>query len=127
MHKYVSNPDPKKSVRVYGRGTRVSAKESASICRAISGLPLPKGRKFLERLVEGVENLRGKHHTGAALEISGLLKSAEANTEFKGLAPERMVIHASAHKGFSFATPRRFKQRGKSRSVTNIQVILEQR
>ena len=127
MHRYVMNPKPEKSVRVYGRALRISLKDSMVLCKAISGMTLPKGKQLLENLVTEKTSLGGKYYTSTAQTISGLLQSAETATEFKGLTPERMFIHASAHQGFSFQTPRRFKHRGKSRNVTHVQLILQQR
>jgi len=127
MQKYVLNPKPHKSVKVFGRGLRVSAKSSAIVCRAIAGLTLPKGKEFIEKLVNGKASINGKYYTNVAREIYSLLKLAEANTEFKGLDPSRMFIHASAHEGFTFQTPRRFKHRGMARKINHIQLILVQR
>jgi ribosomal protein L22 len=127
MHKYVMNPRPEKSVKVFGRGLRISLKSSVRVCRAITGLSLPRGRKLVEDLMSGKRSLDGKYYTNVAREISALLRLAEANSEFKGLDPSRMFIHASSHKGFTFQTPRRFKHRGKTRKITHIQLILEQR
>jgi len=127
MHKYALKAKTVKSVKVYGRGLRVSAKDSSAICKEISGISLPKGKTLVEGLSSKKTSLGGKYYTNAANEISNLLKSAEASAEFKGLSPERMFIHASAHRGFTFMTPRRFKQRGKRRRVTHIQLVLEQR
>lgn len=127
MEKYVANPKPEKSVKVFGRGLRISTKDSVIICKSIKGLSLPKGKTFLDDLIHQRVSIGGKYYTGAAQEVFSLLNSAESTTEFKGLAPERMFISASAHKGFRFQTPRRFKQRGRRRMVTHIQLILEQR
>lgn len=127
MQKYVLNPKPEKSVRVFGRGLRVSAKGSATVCKVLTGMALPQGKQFIENLLNRKTSIQGKYYSSVSEQLSVLLKSAEANTEFKGLSPERMFIHASAHKGFTFQTPRRFKHRGKRRKVTIIQLILQQR
>jgi len=127
MNKYAYKPKTKKSVKVYGNGLRVSTKSSVTICKAVTGMSLPKAQKLTENLVEKKTSLGGKYYTGVASEMTSLLKRAEANTEFKGLEPERMIVHASAHKGFSFRTPRRFKLRGRKRKITHIQLVLEQK
>lgn len=127
MQRYVKSPDPKTSVKVYGRSLRVSAKDSAIVCKAITGKTLEKGKQFLVQVQARKASLDGKFHDSATDQVHQLLVSAEANTEAKGLAADRMFIHASVHRGFTFHTPRRFKQRGRRRRVTNIQVILEQR
>lgn len=124
---YTLNPRPEKSIRVFGRGLRISAKSSAKVCKAITGLSLPKAQVLTSQLVEKKKSIGGKHYTNIATELHSLLKSAEANTEFKGMIPDRMFVHASAHESFTFQTPRRFKQRGRKRKISNIQLVLQQR
>lgn len=127
MRKYVRNPKPEKSVKVFGRGLRISNKNSVLVCKKISGMNLEKGKVFLERLVSKKESMDGKYYTNAAKEISQLLMQAEHNADFKGLDTSRIIIFASAHKGFTFWRPRRFKLRRRKRKVTHIQIVLEQR
>jgi len=125
--KYTLNPKPEKSVRVFGRGLRISTKYSTIVCRAITGMNLGKGKGFLEDLISQKRSLGGKYYTNISDALLGLLKSAEANAEFKGLDADRMIIHASAHKGFTFWRPRRLKMRRTKRKATNIQIVLEER
>ncbi len=127
MLKYAFNPLGKKNVKVYGRGLRISGKDSKIICGTISGKTLPKAKALLERVIDGKQDFDGKYHTNASTEMLELLKSAENNAEFKGLDAERMIVTASAHKGFRFFRPRRFKMRRQKRKVTNIQLVLQQR
>lgn len=127
MRGYTHNPKPEKSVKVYGRGLRVSTKNSVTVCRAINGTHLNKGKRLLAGLLSQKESIGGKYYTNIAKELSTLLDSAAGNAEFKGLDPNKLLIHASSHKGFSFRRPRRFKMRGERRKVTNIQIVLEER
>lgn len=127
MRKYAYNPKPEKSVRVYGRGLRISRKSSVTVCRAITGKSLDKGKALLAGLLTRTRNLRGKYYTNVAKELDRLLNSAVSNAEFKGLEPGKLFIHASAHKGFTFRRSRRFKMRGERRKVSNIQIVLEER
>jgi len=124
MEKYALNPDPKKSVKVSGRGLRISTKNSVIVCRAISGMNFTKGRRLLSDFVSEKQNLDGKHYTNISSTLLDLLDSAKNNAEFKGMEPEKMIIHASAHKGFRFFRNRRFKMRRQKRKITNIQMIL---
>jgi ribosomal protein L22 len=126
MANYTYNPDPKNSVKAYGRGLPVSTKTSTLLCRKISGMQLERGKQFLQRLIEQKESLGGKYYTGTAAEILGMLKSAENNVEFKGLDAARMIIKASAHNGFRYYRPRKFKMGRQLKKVTNLQVVLEQ-
>ncbi len=126
MLKYALNPLNRNHVKVYGRGLRISGKDSKILCDKINGKQLAKAKAFLERLLAKNQNLKGKYYTKASGEILELLKSAENNAEFKGLDAERLIVNASVHKGFRFMRPRRFKMRRQQRKVTNVQVILQQ-
>lgn len=127
MERYAFNPNPKKSVKVSGRGLRISTKSSVTVCRAITGMNLEKGKQLLSSMVGQTESLDGKHYTNISSTLLELLKSAQNNAEVKGLEPGKMVIHASAHRGFRFFRNRRFKMRRQKRKVTNIQIVLEAR
>jgi large subunit ribosomal protein L22 len=127
MLKYALNPPKKNTVKVYGSGLRISGKHSMALCSEISGKTLPKARAFVERLLSKKQSLDGKYYTKASGEMLELLKSAENNVEFKGLDAERMIVSASAHQGFRFMRPRRFKLRRQQRKVTNVQLVLVQK
>ena len=118
MIRYAYNPNPKRSVKVYGRGARISTKNSVVVCKALTGLNLDKGKKLLLNLLTQKESLDGKFYTNVVKELSGLLSSAESNAEFKGLDPNKLHIHVSAHKAFTYMRPRRFKMRGERRNCT---------
>ena len=126
MIKYALNPDPKKCVKVYGRALRISRKSSVTVCRAISGKSLKKGKALLEGMVEKKRDLNGKYYTNVATEILGLVKSSENNAEFKGLDTDKLIINASAHRGFTFYRPRKSKMGRMKRKMTNVQVVLSQ-
>jgi ribosomal protein L22 len=127
MLRYAMNPKKEKSVRVYGRGLRVSRKNSAAVCREISGKTLPSATGLVERLVSGDHDLDGKRYTNASREILQLLRSAGNNAEFKGLEAGRLIVSASAHEGFRFIRNRRFKMRRQKRKVTNIQLVMQEK
>jgi len=127
MMKYSLNLNPKKSARAYGRGLSISNKNSVIVCRAISGKNIQKGKKLLEDMMAGKRDIAGKYYTSTATEILRVLKSAESNAEFKGLDTNRLVIFASAHKGFTFYRPRRSKMRRTKRKITNLQIVLQQK
>ena len=127
MTNYALNLNPKKSARAYGRALRISTKSSTVVCRAVSGKNLVKGKRILQDLVDQKRSLEGKYYTNASKQILNVIKSAEANAEFKGLDLGRLVMFASAHKGFTFMRPRRLKIRRTKRKMTNIQVVLHQK
>lgn len=125
--KYAYNPNAKKSAKTYGNGLRISKKSSNIICSRITGMSLEKGRMFLMNLLLQKHSISGKYYTNVTKEMLNMLRSAEANAEFKGLNPSKLMIHASAHKGFSFFRPRGMKRSREKRKMTNVQVVLEER
>jgi len=127
MLRYARNPNPKKSVKVYGRNLRISTKHSAKVCRAITNTSASKAMNLLQNLALEKVTLDGKYHTKVVGEMIGLLKLAESNAESKGFDPERMIVHASAHQGFTYQTPRRFKLARRQAKMTNLQILLEDR
>ena len=127
MLKYAFSPKPEKSAKAYGQALRISQRNALPVCRAISGLPLEKGRKLLKDLLEKKRSLNGKYYTKTVKEILKLLESAASNAEFKGLDPKKLIIYASAHKGFTFHRPRKFKMGRQRRKVANVQIVLIQK
>ncbi|MBI4163247.1 MAG: hypothetical protein HY512_00160 [Candidatus Aenigmarchaeota archaeon] len=125
--KYAYQPKTEKFAKAYGRALRISTKGSVIVCKVLSGMNLQKGKRLLNNLLIEKESLDGKFYSNASSEILDLLKSAESNAEFKGLDTEKLIIKASAHMGFAFWRPRRFKMRRQKRKVTNVQIVLEQR
>lgn len=124
---YTYNPRPGKSAKVIGRGLRISPRSSITVCRAINGKHVNKGRMLLADVMDRKRSLNGKYYDNCVSAIADLLKSAEANAESKGLDPSKLMIHASSHRGFSFRRPRRFKMRGQARKIANIQIVLEEK
>jgi len=124
---YAMKVNDKKSAKVLGRGLPISTKDSVAICRRLSGMNLRKGKEFLLGMLSEKRSIDGRFHTKAALEIMGLLNSAESNAEFKGLNPDNMIISASAHEGYTFYRPRRFKVHGRRKKVTHVQVVLQEK
>jgi large subunit ribosomal protein L22 len=127
MHKYAFNPDPEKSVKVYGRNLNVSSRTSKIVCRKVTGMNLAKAKNLLANLISEKHSLDGKYHTNASKELLALLKSAESNAEAKGLDAARLRVHASSHQGFRYMRPRRLKMRGTMKKIANIQVVLVER
>ncbi|MEM5872078.1 MAG: uL22 family ribosomal protein [Candidatus Aenigmatarchaeota archaeon] len=127
MLRYALNLNPKKSAKAYGRALEISTKNATILCRKISGMNIVKGKKLLEDLIEMKRDINGKYYTKTAKEILNVVKSAEANAEYKGLDTNRLIIYASAHKGFTFYRPRRVKLRGRKKKITHVQIVLLQK
>ena len=123
--RFAHTPNPKKSAKAYGRGVRVSTKSSITVCKAVSGMRLDKGKAFLQDLLDQRRSLSGKYYTKTSQEVLNMIKSAEANAEALGLDTESLHIRISAHTGFTFYRPRGWKRRREQAKVTNLQVVLE--
>ena len=127
MLKYARKTNPKKSVKVYGRNLRISTKDSTEVCRAVTNTSAAKAMQLLQNLATEKVSLKGKYYTKTVGEMLVLLRLAGSNAEAKGLDPERMLVHASAHQGFTYQTPRRFKLARRQGKMTNLQIVLEER
>ncbi len=127
MRRYAFNPSAGKSAKAFGRGLRVSRKSSVIVCKKVTGMRSDKARQLLENMVSQKQGLDGKFYTNTSREILSLIGSAEKNADSKGLDTEKLYVHASAHKGFSFFRPRGWKRRREQRKVTNLQVVLVER
>ncbi len=126
MNRYAYKPTTP-SARAAAPGSRVSWKSSVLVCNAIRDTQLAKGKKLLEDLLAEKRSIGGRYYTNVAQALLDLVAAAEQNAESRGLNAERLFIKASAHRGFTFMTPRRMKLRGRARKVANLQVVLEQR
>ncbi|MBI4167391.1 MAG: hypothetical protein HY515_00390 [Candidatus Aenigmarchaeota archaeon] len=123
--KYSMQMDPKISAKAYGRALRISTRHSIEICRAIRGKNLQKAKSMLQRISTRQESLDGKFYTNAVAEMLSLLESAESNAKAKGLDVNKLIVLASATKGFTFTRPRsRRKLSGQTGRMTNVQIML---
>ena len=117
--------DPKISAKAYGRALRRSTRHAIEICRAIRGKNLQKAKAMLQRIATRQESLDGKYYTNAIGEMLSLLQSAESNAKAKGLDVNKLIVMASATKGFTFTRPRsRRKLSGQTGRMTNVQIML---
>ncbi len=145
----VQGLDPERTAIASGRDLQIKPKAAREICHAIKGMKLEDAKRFLEDVVakkrpvpyyrhrkkvahrKGLQGHdAGRYPEKAATEILKVLKSVEANAEFKGLYPERLrIVHAAAQRGrvirkyipraFGRATPY-FKH------LTHIEVAVEE-
>ena len=123
--KYSMQMDPKISAKAYGRALRISTKHSIEICRAIRGKNLQKAKALLQSVATRQASLDGKFYTNAINEMLSLLQSAESNAKAKGLDVNKLIVMASATKGFTFTRPRsRRKLSGQTGRMTNVQIML---
>ncbi len=123
MNRYAYEPKGKHA-KASGSMVRISPLHSVVLCRKISGMNATKAKALLENLVSHKAALRGKFYDKTAQQILYHLKQAESNAEFQGLDTGRLIVHASASKGFSFARPRRTSFRHRQVKSTNLQVVL---
>ncbi len=131
--------DQVKMARALGVDLPISMKNSYEICNAIRGKPVKRAYTILEGIITlktpiqfGRYNKDLSHKAGigpgafpekAAKHIQLIIKSAEANAQFKGLNTEDLVIkHICVHKASSPWRSGRQKRRKAKRS--HIEVVL---
>ena len=118
MSRYAYEPKGKHA-KASGSMVRISPLHSVVLCRKITGMNAVKAKVFLENLGSHKASLRGKFYDKTAQQIRYHLKQAESNAEFQVLDPNRLLVHASASKGFAFARPRRTSFRRRQIKSTN--------
>ncbi len=109
---------------------RISLKHSVYIADLIRGKPLEKAMKYLERVLQQKESYpNGCYYTNATRAFLSLLKEVKANAEFKGMAPEKLLItHLKADKGYRFIKPKsRARFRGRKAKITYLEITVEER
>ena len=116
----------------------VSRKLSTQVCRFVKGLPVAKAKKALDdvmnfkRAVPMFKHYKETaHKTGMAVgrypikackAILGVIESAEANAQFKGLSTGNLIVyHASAQKG---PTTRGQGRTGGHKKRTHVEIVL---
>jgi large subunit ribosomal protein L22 len=146
--KYAYNDEGEsKTARAMGRTLKISPKHSVEICRTIRGMDVEKAKNYLNEVIEmkkavpfkkhnkkvghrkGLQGWpSGRYPVKAAKEILGILKSAEANAEYKGMDSENLkIIHISSHKGFVIkgGIPRAFgRMTPFNTPTTHVQIVL---
>ncbi len=126
--------------KAVGRSLDISTKHSVEVCSFIRGKTLQNAKKLLNEVIgkkRAVPYKRYKrelpHRPGMAsgrypvktcMGILNILKSAEANAQFKGLGVNDLVIrHISAQRG---PTTRHFGRRRTMSKRTHLEVVVEE-
>lgn len=112
-------------VKAAGLDLPISPKTSRIICRRISGLPVGRAERFLQGLVDGTEDINGKHFTKTADFILQVLRSAKNNAETKGIEGDLRILVAVAEKGARRYRAKRRRSFGVEMKNTHIKVILD--
>jgi large subunit ribosomal protein L22 len=128
------------SAKAVGLGLPISTKHSIMVCAALRGKSLDKAKRLLEdatKLRRPIPFTRfnrdtahkpgmaaGRYPINACATILKLLKSAEANAQFKGLSTANLYVrHVSAQQGPNI--PRGGRQRRQAKR-THIEIVLEE-
>lgn len=128
------------AARAVGLALPISRKQSVMICQSIRGLEVSKARKLLEDVIAMKKPIRFTRFNGdmghkagmaagsfpvtACKHILMLLKSAEANAQFKGLSIARLMVRsATAHKG---PTTYHFGRQRTKAKRTHVELVLEE-
>ncbi len=133
--------DKSKHARASIREVDISHKHAIEICKAIKGMRLEDAKEYLERVITKEQpvpfrsyhtkvghrsELKGIYPAGrypvkAAGEILKLLNNLEANSEYKGMDLDRVVIvHANAYPGVKI---KKFQPRAFGRSSARFNVL----
>lgn len=136
-----------KTAKALGRSLKISPKHAVEICNMIRGMKVEKAEAYLEDVIEmktavpfkrhnkrvghrrGIEGWpTGRYPVKAAKQILDILKSAEANAEYKGLDTENLkILHISSHRGYVIRgwTPRAFGRASPFNTpTTHVQIVL---
>ncbi len=142
-----TDDDKTKTAKALGRSLKISPKHAVEICNKIRGMKVENAKNYLEDVIEMKKAVPFKKHnkkvghrrgldgwpTGrypvkAATQILEVLKSAEANAEYKGIDTENIkIMHISSHKGYVIRgwTPRAFGRASPFNTpTTHIQIVL---
>ena len=146
MKGYTANSDPDTSAKAIGREMTISPKLTREVCCLIRGMKVNKAIETLEGII-ALEvpvplrryNKRVSHKQGvgpgrypkkAAAAVLGVLNSAVANAEYKGLNTDAMVVRTiSAARGrvipghFARAHGRATQS---NQDTVNLEVIIEE-
>jgi len=136
--------DPVIHIRASRREIDISPKHAREVCTAIKGKQLSAAKQFINNVIKKKQAVpfrrykkqvahrsnapgfyAGRFPIKAATEILSTLENLEANSDFKGLNTDKLVIiHAAAHRGRKIAgyTPRAF---GRSSPSFNTLVHIE--
>ena len=127
--------------KAVGIALPISSKISREVCAKLKGMKLDKAKALLENVINLDEAIPYKrynrdtpHQVGTgpgrfpiktSEHILKILKSAEANAQFKGLSINNLFIkHISAQKG---AKTIRYGRRHNQAKRTSIEVVLEEK
>lgn len=126
--------------KAVGIALPISRKASVNICRYIKGMNVQDAKELLEDVIELRQAIpytrynkdtphrrgmaAGRYPVKACTHILALLKSAEANAQFKGLSTANLIIkHASAQPGARPVPSGRLRTQAKR---AHIEFVLEE-
>ncbi|MCX6708763.1 MAG: 50S ribosomal protein L22 [Candidatus Woesearchaeota archaeon] len=126
--------------KAVGVSLPISLKKGTMVCQAVRGMNVQKAKKLLEdaiNLKKAIPFTRYNHNVAhkagmaggrfavkTCEEILDLLKSAEANAQFKGLSTGNLIIrHASTQKG---PTTQRYGRKRTKTKRAHVEFVLEE-
>ncbi len=139
--------DPEKTAKASGREVRVSHKLAREVCKTVKGMKLNQAKAYLRDVMDkkkavpvtrfnkkaghrhGIEKaFAGRYPIKAAEQVLGVIESAQANAENKGLDVDRLsIMHAVAYPGMKIKryTPRaQGRASPKYNTLTHIEIVL---
>jgi large subunit ribosomal protein L22 len=145
----ITGLDPERTVKASGRELNISHKAAREVCKVLRGMSLDQAKNHLTKVMQkkqpipfrrykkkvghihGLEKTcAGRYPIKTAKKILKVLEGAEANAEFKGLDPEKLIIiHTTAYPGMKIKryTMRAFgRSSPKIQTLTHVELVLEQ-
>ena len=147
--KYSVEFDTEKTARSQGHELHVSPRHCIEICRELRGKSLAEAKSYLEGITKIKTPVPFKRHNSgvghraglsgwdagrfpqkAARDILTVLKSAEANAEYKGLDTDRMqIVHSLARRGrvIEGRMPRAMgRATAKNTATVTVEIVLQE-
>lgn len=140
LFKYSTKEINENMARAVGRDLPISMKHSVNVCKMLRGKNTEKAKKVLEDVIslkKAVPYKRYKHDLShkkrigpgrfpvkTCAEILKLVKSVEANAQFKGLNTSSLVIrHLSCHIA---SRPWHFGRRRRRTKRSHVEIVVEE-
>ncbi len=141
---YSYQGDEKRTAKAFGKEQDISPKKANEVCYTIKGMKVQRAidyldsvakkkdfvpfRRYHKKVAHRTGGVIGRYPVKAAKVVSGVVKNARMNAEYRGMDPDKLkIIHATAYKGIELD---RIKPKGRGRPhnivLTNIEIVVKE-
>ena len=116
------------NVKASGIGLRISRKKAHKICEKINRnkMKLEEAKEFVQGLIDGEEDIKGKTYKKAAEGVLEVLENGENNAEFKGVPVDKLRVKSiTSEPGRTLRRRRRRRDFGNRMKNANVKLVLE--